>query len=385
MTAASAGPDGDLEAPIDHRELCLRVRFSLDEPMPHSDELRKRREEGSLDRITRSRGEAVRVTARLMPDLHRAVEDSARRLMLASPPEVWVRASPHLNAVACIEGERSIVILQSALVELLSPEEIATVIGHEFAHITLDHLLPLDEDGPGAEYLLALDRRRAAEVSCDRVGLLAAPDLATAIRAELKLATGLGDRHLRLDVNSLLEHLSTNPEEVDADWEALSTHPAMAFRFWSLLRFSESDLYSRLTGRSGGRSFGEVEREIEDRFFAAGGGTAFRTASELMHRSLAWLAVLMVAEDQEVNELERRTLVAFVGRVWADDATAYARRHGLKAVERRAEESLRPLSHAGSWLRKRLEDSLREFADVCADEGRKERVLKLFHASIKGE
>ncbi len=367
--------DGDgLDRPLDCRELCLRVRFSLDEPLPLSESFRKLVAETSSERLARARSRSIRVSPRLMPDLHAAVVKVAERLYLEKPPEIWIQRDSTPNASAHVEGDRSIVVLNSGLVNLLTMEELTSVIGHEFAHVAFGHLTEMPEDEPQA--LLSLERMRASELSCDRIGLLAAPDLATAIRADLKIASGLEPTRFRFELESVLDHLAHHPDDVDAEWEAMSTHPAFAFRFWALLKFAESDLYRSLAGLRDGRPFAEVEREIEDRFLAAGGGLVFRETSRLVHSILAWAGVLMVAHDDSVTDVERETLVHFVGRLWAEDAVAYARRHGLKAVERRLDDALGPVGHVGTPTRKRIENAIRDFAGRTNLDGKADEILE---------
>lgn len=367
---SSAPSSWTLEPPIDHGELCQRVRFSLDDPPPPTEAQLDRRRKQMIERREFYRSTMLRVSPRLMPELHRTVQQAAQRLMLSAEPEVFVKADPSLNAHAMhTPGEAPVVVLHSAIIHLLSPDELAAVIGHEIGHTTFAHGSGSREAESVHGEMLELENSRAAEISADRVGVLAAPSLEAALFAELKMASGLGNAHLHLDVEAVLENLNRRSEEFDRNWE-INTHPELTLRFWAEHAFAQSDLFRSLRGESGGRPFAEVEREIEERFLALGGGIAFRSAADLLHESLAWLGVLIVSEDGNVTDQERDTLVRHVGLLWAEDACAYARRHGRKAVERRARETVRGLVHTGARTRSRLLRQLEALAHGAGDPDR---------------
>lgn len=363
------------ERPFDHVELLSRLRFSLDDPAQAGSAHAERVSRVFDNLRTDTRGKSMRVSARLMPTLHRVVREACERLMLADEPETYIEQGSEPNAYAVADGKRSFILLNSAVVNLLEPEELCAVVGHELAHACYKHSSRESADeSDSMGTLLHLERSRAQEVSADRVGLLAVSDPAFALRAELKMACGLGPRYLTPDIDAFLEQLSADDPDVDAKWDDTSTHPSFKFRFWAQRHFLESDLYRSLKSLSGGRPFAEVEAEIEDRFLGIGSGMAFRATAEALHESLAWLGMLAVAADGKVTDVERAALVDLVGRIWADDAFAYARRHGLKAVERRARETLAPLKYGGLRARQRLEQALAELVERA---GAKDRAAAL--------
>lgn len=355
------------EPPNNTEELCGRVRFRLDEPVQPSDAEREEYR-ASLDVMRAGRRtECVRVTARTMPDVARQVQAVTTRLMLTEEPEVFVQSDTTLNAhvlVASFE-RRPLVFLNSGLVQLLGTEELASIIGHEFGHAIFRHYRRSSEDG--AQELFSRESARAREVSADRVGLIASPSLEVALHAEVRMATGLDDRHLRFDLESIL----ADAEEGLAEARALGpgnpfrTHPEFAFRVWALARFATSEAYRPVQGTAGTRPHEDVEGEIEDEFLSLGDGIAFFRRSDYLHEALAWMGVLIVAHDDQVTREERNILVRLVGTLWADDAVEYARRHGLVAVRRQAEAALKPLAHMGIRARLRLEQAIVEFEAIA--------------------
>lgn len=92
--------DWTKEPPLNHADLCQRVRFSLDDPPRVPEAERKRHAE--LHRKEREflRATMLRVRPSLMPGLHETVASAAGRLLLREEPEVFVKRDPSLNACA---------------------------------------------------------------------------------------------------------------------------------------------------------------------------------------------------------------------------------------------------------------------------------------------
>ena len=370
-------------APLRHEELLARVRFSLDERQEVPEEEQEQNRKAFDEIRAETRTQCLRITKRLTPALQAVVQSVCERLLLTEEPEAYIDPSTERNGHCYSDGRRSFLRFTSGLVQLLEPEELAAVVGHEIAHATYGHGGQVPEGELSAAGLLDRERDRAQEISADRVGLLAVSSPEHALRAEVKLATGLDGAHLARDIDAVLEQLSAADPDIDAEWDDFSTHPSFPFRFWAQHRFLQSDLYRRLKGLPGGEPFVGIEAEIEERFHSTGSSHAFRATADHIHESVAWLGVLAVAADGTVTEAERAVLVELVGRIWADDAYTYARRHGLKAVERRAKETLAPLRHANRRTRARVEDALRELIVRANAHHRHEGLMRIVKEATK--
>lgn len=357
----------------DHDELCALVRFSLDEPERFSPDEERARDEEIARLRTLVRKDGVRATRALLPRVHRLADEAARRLLLGEAPEVYVTAKPDLNAFAATDSQgRAVCVVHHGLVPLLSDDELLAVLAHEFGHAGLRHG-GRDADSTAA-HVYGSQRSCAAEVSADRLALLAAGSPAVLASALVKMTCGLSTGELSIDIDAVLEQFA-HPDNVDEDFDGLDSHPELPFRHWAMTRFAATDVCVALAGGAGGEPFDAVEAEIEDRFHALDEGAAFVTTSELVHQALAWLGCLMVAQDDRVTARERLALAGVVGQVWAEDVCHYARRNGLRAVERRAREALAPLRHAGLRTRHRVRDLLRELGARSRNVVRARRIL----------
>lgn len=152
-------------------------------------------------------GSAVKVDERQFPRLHRLLLEACTTLDAEEIPELYVVASPVLNAVT-IGMDKPMIVLNSALVDLLDEEELRFIIGHELGHALSGHAvyqtvlqrllrlsglfaaIPLG--GLGFRTIMAalMEWSRKAELSADRAGLLATQDPAVAFRTHMTLASG---------------------------------------------------------------------------------------------------------------------------------------------------------------------------------------------------
>jgi len=124
--------------------------------------------------LGRIRGNAVRVSERQFPQLHRLATVHARRLGLKQVPAVYVMESGGLlNAFATRFLGRDFVVVYSDVLELALAQEAAVgfIVGHELAHIWRGHLKHRWLTTPGRLFpYLGAAYSRACEYTCDRVG-----------------------------------------------------------------------------------------------------------------------------------------------------------------------------------------------------------------------
>ncbi len=188
--------------------------------------------------LGRVRGNAVRVSAKQFPLLHRMAADYSRRLGLKDVPSVYVMESGGmLNAFATRFLGRDFVIVYSDVLELaLAQGETAVgfIMGHELAHIWRGHLKHrwLTLPGRFVPYLGAA-YSRACEYSCDRIGAFCQPE--GAISGLLALAAGK-QLHAHVDVKEYAAQAETERDFWTKRVELMSTHPLLPKRVAALLK-----------------------------------------------------------------------------------------------------------------------------------------------------
>ncbi|RNM13099.1 M48 family metallopeptidase [Nocardioides pocheonensis] len=213
-------------------------------------------------------GSAIRTDHRQFPAMSRQLAEVAAVLDAPEVPDLFVTADPTLNAVT-IGMDRPLIVVNSALVDLLDEEEMAFVLAHELGHALSGHavyqtllrrLLQLTGvlnavplGGLGIRMVVAALREwsRKSELSADRAGLLATQDPAVAFRVHMKLASG---GHLDdLDTTSFFDQGREYDESGDLRDSVLKmllienrSHPFAVVRAAELRRWVDSGEYTAI-------------------------------------------------------------------------------------------------------------------------------------------
>lgn len=186
------------------------------------------------------RGNGLRVSETQLPELYARCQEAARKLGLASMPEVYlVQSHGILNAFATKLLSRRFVIINSALADACTdPRQLDFVVGHELGHLAAGHLawnallLPF--------YLvpwLGTAYSRAREYTCDRAGLVCCGGLEPAMRGLAVLAGG-GRSAAALNLPAFMAQRKGTGAFWMAVLELNSTHPYLCKRAAALQEFT---------------------------------------------------------------------------------------------------------------------------------------------------
>jgi Zn-dependent protease with chaperone function len=217
-------------------------------------------------------GSAIRVDERQFPAMYRQLAEAAATLDASEVPELFVTADPTLNAVT-IGMEKPLIVVNSALVDLLGEDEMAFVLAHELGHALSGHAvyqtlllrllqltgvlnaLPLGALGLRLIVAALREWSRKSELSADRAGLLATQDPAIAFRTHMMLA---GGGHLEdLDTTSFFDQGREYDEAGDLRDSVIKmllienrTHPFAVVRAAELRRWVDSGEYTSILAGS---------------------------------------------------------------------------------------------------------------------------------------
>ncbi|NDC24163.1 MAG: M48 family peptidase [Proteobacteria bacterium] len=192
--------------------------------------------------------ESLKASPSITPRVEKAIQGACQSIKLSREcVEVFIFNSDQTNAQSiALSKEKCIVRISSRLVDLLSLDELRFVIGHELGHFIYEHSIRTDsEEGLDEEgFLLS----KAAEVSSDRIGLLACRSTLDATRAILKSISGLSSQHLGHDFSDFLDQFEEQTAHSDLSG-FFTSHPSFLVRARALLWFdlvrSESDSSKR--------------------------------------------------------------------------------------------------------------------------------------------
>jgi Zn-dependent protease with chaperone function len=203
-------------------------------------------------------GEGVRITDRQLPQIYNLLQAGARRLEIECP-ELFIRQDPTFNAWTVGTNDCAVVVLHSALLNDLEPEELSFVLSHELGHIKCRHVTYGSLARSLTQFMGALDIpfskvlaaplcsaitywERQAEFTADRAGLVGSADLQGSVRALVLMA--LGSRKF-LPIFNLPEYLS-QARELEGfwggftEWAGCLGHPYTVKRTRSIIEFAAS-------------------------------------------------------------------------------------------------------------------------------------------------
>lgn len=239
------------------------------------DALVRQLNEWGFERFVRVRytGSHLRVSPDSFGELHGLLTTVCDRLDLPTVPEMYVKVAAEINAFT-VGVDRPLIVLHSAAIDLLTPEELTFLIGHQVGYIKSGHrlyhdiaefLLPIIENIAdsvplfGAAFNTGLrfafvHWKRMSTFTADRAGLLACQDVDVAWRTMMKWA-GLPQKYFE-DINT--EDFLRQAREFDAmDTDRLTLvvkwlsimddrHPWTVARAQQLLRWIEGGGYEHI-------------------------------------------------------------------------------------------------------------------------------------------
>ncbi len=219
---------------------------------------------------------SILVSDRQLPWLHQCLLDACRVLDL-EVPQLYVRQHPVPNAYTmAMRGKQPFIMLHTALIDLLEPEEIQAVIAHELGHLKCEHgvyltlanLLVLASNqlplpwGPVVTQGLQSQLMtwvQCAEFSCDRAALLATQDPKITMSVLMKLCGGSPKLAAQLNLNAFIAQARDYDQASQTDLGAALkelqtaqlTHPLPVLRAREIDRWAGTPEYQNLVDMKG--------------------------------------------------------------------------------------------------------------------------------------
>jgi Zn-dependent protease with chaperone function len=189
-------------------------------------------------------GNAALVTDSSFSCVHHTLKTVSEALRLPQT-RAHVIQDPTLNAFAIGASAPFSIVLHSALMEAMAPDELLYVVGHEAGHIKARHTIllslvaPFGKSVPGFDFLFGFWQRRA-EYTADRAGLICCRNVGAAVRALLKISSG-PNALAHTNVHQFLAQISRidSPNLYEIG-ETLGTHPYMTNRIRELILFDRT-------------------------------------------------------------------------------------------------------------------------------------------------
>lgn len=210
---------------------------------------------------------AVKVTEKQYSWVHERLVRTCEVLDLETMPDLFISQTPIVNAGAVGMAE-PFIVLNSSMLEVLSPDEVEAVIGHEVGHILSGHVLyrtllllllrltlfryPLAGIAALPILLALLEWYRKSELSSDRAGLLAVQNPEVSLSTLMHLAGGMRGGE-PLDLEEFIKQSDEYREGgdlLDSVYKVLNilgaTHPFAVVRVAELRDWIDSGAYEKI-------------------------------------------------------------------------------------------------------------------------------------------
>lgn len=224
---------------------------------------------------------------------------------------------------ADLDEKAHIIIINRGLLERVSIDELAFVMGHEIGHLIYYHsyvtkvlqfIYPQYEHLPPVIQKLYDVWSKLGEISADRIGLLACGDIEKSVRALFKLSSGLDDSQFNLTFDNLIRIADkTYAEMKEFPSYVSASHPANPVRIKALLEFHKSSLFRDLAKGRTPRNDRKFEHRM-DEVLSLIKKTPLDEQEKVELEFMAAAGVILMTADGEVVELEYHYLINMLAR-----------------------------------------------------------------------
>ncbi|RPJ85059.1 MAG: M48 family peptidase, partial [Acidobacteria bacterium] len=315
---------------LDVQELVDSYRIS--DYLEAFEENRRQRDLGIREHLIK---DGIRLSERLSPRIYRVFRELCEALEIPIQAEVFCLPSPEVNAFAILDvreaGAYSLIGITAPALERLEDNELQSILGHELGHFLfgnnrLEALVSMDKDNPSLTVLPALGEslflrwRKKAEISADRVGLLASRDFRASATSLLKATFGLSERNLNLDIEALVgqvDEIKGRPELME---EAFASHPLLPIRLKALELFSRSEKAARAGFPVQGEAIpDEVLEDGVDDLIKLTRRYPWRPLHQAIMRVCARCGARLLGADSDRSGEEVKILVQILHRWFTDE------------------------------------------------------------------
>jgi hypothetical protein len=361
-----------------------QFKYSKDDPTEFGVDLNtnnKEKKKFDDSHLSNLLSRSIRVEKEIFPTVGSAIEKVFKKLNLNNEFNFFVTADNFQANAACSlmpSASKPDIIITSKLIELLSEEELQFIIGHEVAHYYYQHsLYPHYENVTERHQKLnILNLSRSAEISADRVGLIASGSLEKSLRANLKLASGLGEKHLKFSFSKYLDQLREIESVGESQSELWSTHPSFLIRIQALIWFSMSKEYHEFfdTKKKGVYDLKIIDNKIDTTIKKIVGKQIESSNQEIYDKAKLWGSLKVFLIDKTFSKEEQNNFRQLVGQEKAAKAISWLKLKNQNMLDKKVEDSFSEASTLLKTARTSLAKDLTKAAKAAG--GKKIKILE---------
>ncbi|MEW5984040.1 MAG: M48 family metallopeptidase [Acidobacteriota bacterium] len=313
----------------------LLTSYRIADYLETFEENRRQVDQGVRERLIK---EGIRLSEQISPRIYRIFADVCTALDLEAKAEVFCLPAQEVNAFAVLDvrkaGTYSLIGVTAPALERLEDAELRSILAHELGHILFGNnrlaaLISTDAGNPSITVLPALGEslflrwRKKAEISADRVSLIASRDFRATATSLLKATFGLSERNLNLDVQALVsqvDEIRGRPELMEATF---ASHPLLPIRLKAAELFSRSAKAKRAGFPVEGDPMGDDELEgAVDELVRLTRRYPFKSVHQAVMKAVALGGALLLGADKDVSDEEVKILVQILHRWFTDEPEA---------------------------------------------------------------
>ena len=256
---------------------------------------------------------SVKVTPEIFPKIDSCIQSVFKKLELKNNFNFFVTANHNQTQASCAmmpESDSAEIIITSRMIELLNINELSYVLSHEISHHYYQHnIYPSPNQAKSKmELLKLLHLSRASEISADRAGFLGSGDIENSLKAMLKIASGLSEKHLTFNFSSYLDQLRELKQIKGDQNQMYSTHPSFLNRMQALVWFSMSHEYHEYfeTNKNGVYDLKTVDQKINESIKKVIGNELDISTKEIFSNALMWCSLKIFIADNKFTKKEQK-------------------------------------------------------------------------------
>ena len=331
-----------------------KYKFSSDNPDEFGININEFKKSDVLDEshLSNLLSTSIRITEDIIPQVYKSIKSVFRKLKVENQFDFFVTSDTYQANASCnlmSVSSKPYIILTSKLIELLNDKELEFVIGHEVAHYIYQHALypnPQTTENRSLK-LNILNLGRAAEISADRIGFLACGDLESSLRTNLKLASGLNDKHLNFKFSAYLDQLRELKTLGKSENQLFRTHTSFLIRMQALIWFSMTKEYHEFfeTKKKGSYSISDIDKKIENSIKKVIGNEIEVSNKEIIDRALLWGSLNLYLIDKKFTKSEQGKFIKQFGEKKALKAISFLKISNKDMLRKKVNDSFTEASH----------------------------------------
>ena len=339
-------------------------RYSKDDPNEFDISKPKIDESEKNKYLSNLLSHSIKVSEEIFPNIAKSIDEIFAKLKLENNFNFFVTAD-HIEANASCSAmpfsNKPDIVVTSKLVELLTKEELKFVLAHEVAHYYYQHSMYPHHSTAASriEKLNLLNLSRAAEISSDRIGFIACDNIQTSLRAMLKLASGLSDKHINFNFSAYLKQLDELESLGRNEGQLWSSHPNFLVRMKSLMWFEKSKEYNEFANhRQGTYTLSEIDKKIDGLINRLTGNELEVSNQEVYDRALLWASLKMYLVDKKFTKDEQEKFRQRFGEKKTMSTISFLKISNMDIIDQKIKEAFTEANLLLKNEKKKLIDEL---------------------------